>query len=388
MIRNVTTITASSYLAMFFLGVGVSLVGATARNIGLTPAQIGILLTAQHLGFMVSVSFAGALADTYAKPRILFVGSLILAGGFFTFYLTDLFWLNVVIMSMIGVGIGTYEGVTDALLLDIHTERHSLHINVNHFFVTVGAMLITAYLIVLQMNWRLSIVQAGVAVLLLAGLFAAITVERSRQQAVPIADRFRALTRDRTVAILFLATVVVMGVEIGTTGILTTYLMELRGFTQVTSKIGLIVFFAGMAVGRLGIGALTRRDRLVRQTLALFGLSFVCFTGLFVLDLGVWTYLTIFLSGVAISALLPLLITLAGLLYEEMAGTVIGAIKVAIPVGGMLLPFLMSAATNVTTLQTALLLYPLAFLPALALLAVALRRAPTPTPTGTSEHVV
>jgi hypothetical protein len=44
MIRNIKAITASCYVAMFFLGVSASLVGAAARNIGLSPYQIGLLI--------------------------------------------------------------------------------------------------------------------------------------------------------------------------------------------------------------------------------------------------------------------------------------------------------------------------------------------------------
>jgi len=62
---------------------------------------------------------------------------------------------------MIGVGIGTYEGVTDTMLIDIHPQKESLHININHFFVTFGSILITVYLIFLQMDWRNAVTNLG-----------------------------------------------------------------------------------------------------------------------------------------------------------------------------------------------------------------------------------
>jgi len=165
LIKNTKAITLSSYLAMLFLGVGNSLVGVAARNIGLSPFQIGLLITIQNIGFMISVLIAGALADRRDKSKILFVGSLTLSAGFLTFYISDVYWINIIIMLIIGAGAGTYEGVTDAMLLDIHTERMGLHINVNHLFVTLGSALIAVYLIFLEMNWRSSIIQAGIIVL-------------------------------------------------------------------------------------------------------------------------------------------------------------------------------------------------------------------------------
>ena len=125
---------------MLFLGVGYSLVGAAARNIGLAPAQIGLLLAAQNIGFAVAVAIAGALSDTLPKPRILLVGSVLLAGGLLAFYVVPVFWVNLIVAMLIGMGIGTYEGATDAMLFDLHASTAGPYVNVNHLCVTVGGM--------------------------------------------------------------------------------------------------------------------------------------------------------------------------------------------------------------------------------------------------------
>ena len=71
MIKNVSLITASSYISMLFLGVAGTLIGAASRNIGLSPFEIGLMIAIQNLGFMVSVLVSGALADTVEKPKLL-----------------------------------------------------------------------------------------------------------------------------------------------------------------------------------------------------------------------------------------------------------------------------------------------------------------------------
>ena len=373
---NVKALTASAYISMLFLGIASTMIGAAARNIGLTPFQIGLFLAVQNVGFMIGVSVAGALADSYEKPKILFAGSVILAISFFTFYLTGSMWLNLFIMLLIGIGVGVYEGVTDPMLLEMHDRNQSLHINVNHFFVAFGSILITVYLIFLQMNWRSSLTQAAAAVLVLAVFFAFARLKNKRDQAGDFKERLRILSGERLVVVLFIATVLVVGVELGTVGIVTTFLMELHGFTQVTSKIGLLTFLAGIAMGRLMIGFITRGDQAARYILLLFGLATLFFGLMVTLRLGQWSYVTIFLAGLAMSALLPLMITLAGQAYPEMAGTVTGSIKVAIPIGGILIPFLMSLVAGLATLQLALLVFPLALLLAFSLLWFELKRSP------------
>lgn len=368
MIKNTTAITTSSYLAMLFLGVAATLVGAAARNIGLSPYEIGLMITFQNLGFILSVMVTGSLADTYPKQKLLFFGSLILSAAFLSFYITPIFNLNLFIMFMIGVGIGTYEGVTDALLIDIHPKKSSLHININHFFVTFGSILITLYLIFLQMDWRNAVVQSGIFVLLLAVIFAFIRLAVKNKSPDPYLARMRVLARDKVVVVFFFATALVVGVEAGTIGILTTFLMEAREFTQVTSKIGLILFLLGMAIGRLIFGYFTPQDKIPQFLLALFGSSVIVYSCLYFLDLGSFTYFLIFLAGLAMSALLPLMLSQAGMLYEEIAGTVLGTIKVAIPLGGILIPFLMSSLVRYTNFEISLIVFPLSLLIALILI--------------------
>ena len=367
MIRNIKAITTASFLSMLFLGVSSSLIGAAARNIGLTPYQIGLMIAVQNLGFMVSVLISGALADTYPKTRILMIGSIILAISLFAFYGWSNFWVNLAIMLAIGVGIGAYEGVTDAMLIDIHPQKESLYININHFFVTFGSIVITVYLIFLQMAWRNAIIQAGVVVAILAVLFALMRLLPHGRKTESYIKRLRLLRRERLVIVLFIASALVVGMEGGTVGILTTYLMDLRGFTQVTSKIGLVIFLTGMATGRLILGFITPRQQIHHYIVGLFALSTIVFSGMYFLNLGDVFYLIIFLAGLTLSAIFPLMLSLAGLVYPEIAGMVLGTIKVAIPIGGILLPFLLGLLAKNSSFEIALIIFPLAGLLALIL---------------------
>ncbi|MFC1708309.1 MFS transporter, partial [Planctomycetota bacterium] len=180
MVTSTRALTLGSYMSMLFLGVGITLIGAAARNLGLTASEIGLLLAAQHLGFMISVAVSGALADVVDKPRLLACGSVILGSSFLAFYATELLLLNVIVMALNGIGIGVYEGATDAMLLDLHEDNPGRYITINHFAVTIGMVAITLYLAVLDVSWRSSVIQSGIAVLLLGGMFACSRQERRR----------------------------------------------------------------------------------------------------------------------------------------------------------------------------------------------------------------
>ncbi len=155
-------------------------------------------------------------------------------------------------------------------------------------------------------------------------------------------DRLRILTRDKLVVGFFIATALVVGIGGGTIGKLTNYLMDLRDFTQVTSKIGLLVFLSGMAIGRIIIGIFAPQEKINQVLVTMFGFSVIIYGALFLFDFKIFTYVVVFLAGLSISALLPMMLAKAGLIYHDMAGTVLGSIKVAIPIGGIVLPFIFS----------------------------------------------
>jgi fucose permease len=218
------------------------------------------------------------------------------------------------------------------------------------------------------MDWRRAVVQSGILVAILALLYLLTKLGERKNRVDSYFKRIRMLSREKLIITFFISTIVVVGVEAGTIGILTTYLMELRGFTQITSKLGLIIFLLGIAIGRILLGALTPKESISKYILILFGSSVVVFGILFLIDLGPITYIAIFLAGLATSALLPLMLTYAGLVYRDMAGTALGTIKVAIPLGGIIVPILMSTIVRISTFQKSLWIFPLAFALAFILL--------------------
>jgi len=370
MIRHRGVLTGSSYLSMFFLGVGTAVIGAASGSIGHTPYQTALLITAQNLGFIVSVLGSGALADSSDKARLMGSGSLLLAVSFFLYYLWPSYSVNLLIMLFIGVGIGTYEGVADAMLLGIHQRRQGLHISVNHFFVTFGALGITLYLIFLQLDWRRSMVQSAAVVGALAVVFffsradgetgASPGGAEQGSRGLSLRERARFLRGQGLLAVFLLLAVFAVGIELGLTGLLPGFLRDLRGYGLVPSNVGLVIFLAGIAAGRLLLGLFTSRVPLLVMVQWLFAAATVFSAVLFFAPLPPgWTVAALLLSGMGVSALLPLLITLTGTMYPEVSGTALGIVKLAVPLGGIIIPFIVSVVSRWGSFQVSLGIFPL-----------------------------
>jgi predicted MFS family arabinose efflux permease len=360
MIQNRGVLTGSSYASMFFLGVGTAVIGAASGSIGLTPSQTGLLISVQNVGFIVAVLGSGALADSSDKARLMAAGSFLLAVSFVLYYLWPAYALNLFIMLFIGAGIGTYEGVADAMLLGIHEKRQGLHISVNHFFVTFGALGITLYLIFLQLDWRRSMVQSAAVVFVLAVLFLFSRAGKGGSGTQPLAQRVKFLRTQGVLAVFFLLATFGVGIELGLTGLLPNFLRSLRGYGLAASNIGLVLFLGGIAAGRVLLGFLTGRVKLLLMIRWLFAGAAVCSSVLFFVALPPGpTAAALVLTGAGVSALLPLLITLTGTLYRDMSGTALGIVKLAIPVGGIVVPLIVSLVSRWASFPLALGIFPL-----------------------------
>lgn len=369
MIRHATPITVASFAAMLFVGVGIAVIGAAARDIGLRPEEIGWLLGAEHLGFAVAVGLAGAAADVRSKAGLLLGGSVALAAAFALLFVWPALVVNLGIMVGVGVGIGIYEAVTDPMLMDLHPARQSRVISLNHAFLSLGALSITVYVLLASLAWRTSMVLSAVIVAGLGLFFALTRLERRPAPAEGTWRRLRSLERRGTLAVLCLATMIAVGIEIGTVGILTTYLAELRGLSNAAAKTALLLFLLGLAGGRVGAGFFLDDRRLERQLLFLTALTVPLSALLYGFDVGPWVHVLAFATGAALSAQVPIALALGGLHYPEAKGLVLGLIKVAIPVGGAVVPLAMSTVTGLGSFRVSLALIPLVALAGLALAA-------------------
>lgn len=151
-----------------------------------------------------------------------------------------------------------------------------------------------------------------------------------------------------------------MGIELGLTGLLPGFLREVRGYGLDPSNGGLVVFLGGIAAGRVLLGVLTSRLPLLLMVRWLFAAAAVFSSVLLFVPLPVGgTIVLLALTGVGVSSLLPLLITLTGTLYREMSGTALGIVKLAIPLGGIVIPFVVSILTLWASFQLALAIFPL-----------------------------
>ncbi len=355
--------TGSAFVAMFFLGIGVTIIGATARAADLAAAEIGYLIAAQNVGFGVSVVISGALADRFRKPPILAIGLVMLGVSFATLYRSESFAVNLLVMLLMGGGMGVAEAVTDAWLLEMHTRHESRLVTINHLAVSVGSVVITLYLMAMDLDWRVSLGRVAVLLGLLAVLVAFLRPAARVARAGNDRGVFRQLSTDPGMILLALAAMGTVGVEVGSAGVITTFAVELRAVDGESAQLLLALYLVGLAVGRVVVGVVGGRGRPGRMVVVAAGVALLCSAVFFLVPLPTALLpVPLFILGLAAGPLLPLIIAAAGLRYRHVAGTAMGMVKFAIPVGGIVIPGLVGLLADATSFALALGVFPLAAL--------------------------
>ncbi len=373
-------LTASSFTSMLLLGIGVALIGAAAPVIGLTTAEAALLQVFQNAGFAVSVIVFGYLADVRSHSRLLVTGCIAMGFGLALFYAHPAFLVNAMVMTAIGIGVGVYEAVTDAMLFHLFPRRRSLAISLNHLCVTLGSLLITVYILFLRLDWRSSTLQTATLTVLplLVFLWYSRTPDTQHIEtgaaARSIRERLGVLGKESRILNQFLCMVCAYGMQVSSIGLVPLFLVTIRGFSVFAGTMGLVVFVSGIAVGRAGIGWVTREAHILRNTTMHFVGATASLAIVYFVPLGPSVYAVLFFAGLMISALLPLIITFAGLTYPQFSGLAMGAVKTGIPVGGIVIPLLMSALSGGAATWVAFLVPPLAGLTGIVLLLAQRRR--------------
>jgi fucose permease len=155
---------------------------------------------------------------------------------------------------------------------------------------------------------------------------------------------------EKTFLTLFFFTFFANGVQNGIGYWMVTFLKETKGVPIALASVSLSLFFACLAVGRLFSSYLITK---FHEAIYLLGLISILFVALLisVFAPGKWAIPFFGLCGFAHSGIFPCLLGMAGKLYSKSPGTAMGMIATGAGLGAMVVPWLMSLVSQVTTLQ-------------------------------------
>jgi fucose permease len=311
-----------------------------ARALQLDLAESGLIASVLAAGIGVGVVGAGPLFDR-VKRRPLFAASFALAAlGLLTVSEGMSFERWLVHMALVGVGIGAYDTLINAAVVERYRERAARPMSLIHAMAAVGAIagpwIATAFSA--QGVWIRSFHACGAAHVALAAACAFVRFPDPEPH-VEHPERPRAL---RAVALTVLPFAAVafayVGVEASMTMFAVPYASEGLALPEWRGGKAISGFWLGLLVGRVGVLALPLA--LDARTLVLAGIFAAT-----ALAAGVASHLsvveaTFVATGVGIGCVYPLVMALAGQRVPWARGTAAGLAAGAGALGGTAVPWL------------------------------------------------
>jgi len=333
--------------AFYFLALQKTLfdIGLTYK---LTGSQKGNLVTVSSLGYIAANLVGGYLSESLGKKQVILAGLILSTAGAFLFaHISSLkitpysYYLALLLVFFIGAGSGVMDGISNALIIDLHPQRKAIYLNLSHAFFAIGAVggpVIAGYLMQL-FNWQSVYYFLGLVSLLFLFPFAFQRCPSPKKGKEKINIKaIEHLLKNRIFLSLNLCMLLYVGAEIGLGSWLCEYLRVSEYFrlSQMESGIFLSYFWIAMLIGRFiyisSVGGI------------------ICILAFLLTRRLTLAAISIFLYGLFLSGMFATIISLGGEKFSRYSGATSGILVASGGIGGAIFPNLIGRISDIKAL--------------------------------------
>ena len=312
--RRWWTVVIFAYVALEGAGLQMrgAVIPALRRTFGAPEWQLGLVAPAGTAGFLLTITFVGAIAGRFDSRRLLFVGVAGTGAGILVMGVAPsvTFFLLAVVGRGLFTGVG--RGSDRPLLSHLYPSQRGRLFGYYDMMWAIGAtagpLLVAAAIAV--GNWRVAYYVLGLAFIPVAALIVTLPAPSVDSEDVPL-DRseLRRIVRRPEVGAMAVGLFLSTGLEGGLFTWITTYAQGRLPGSLATASLS--VLLVAYIPGRYLSGRLTERVGYVRLSVGLVGLSIPAFGYTFFLAEGYGLLVGLFLLGFALSGFYPTMLAYA-----------------------------------------------------------------------------
>ena len=327
-------------ICMITLG---SVVTDLRTKLGLDEVSSGTLFSILPIGILAGSLLFGPVADRNGYRMLLVISALILAAGFFGVAFTSSHQLLKIFILLVGLGGGSINGATNALVADISETEKGANISLLGVFYGIGALGMPLILGLLRssMSFETIISAVGILTLLIALFFLIIKFPPPKQsEGVSLRETLKLAGNGSLLLIAFF-----LFFQSGFEGIInnwtTTYMISRLGVDQSTALFALTLFVGGLVAMRLITGSLFRGFTPLRLLIITFCLIVA---GLLIMNFSqsyLFSVAGLILLGAGLAGGFPIMLGIAGELFAGLSGTAFSIIFFIALVGNTIINFIM-----------------------------------------------
>ena len=334
------------YISFIGLGLASGVLGPSllrlADNTRATIAQVSSILLFHALGYMVGAVLGGRSFDRVAGHPVMSVMLVIIAVSLAFTPVTNLLWVLVALMFVLGISQGALDVGGNTLLVWVHGSNVGPFMNGLHLFFGFGAFaspILVAQAMRIQdnLNWA----YWGMALfMLIPAIGFAVVKSPSRKAESDEVGKTGGRSNMLLLGMIVVFFLFYVGMEVGFTGWIFTYATTSNLLTEVTAAYATSLFWGTFTLGRLLSIPIAIKLR-PRQVLALDLLG--CFASILILL--IWPasvsalWISIAGTGFFAASIFPTMITFAEN-RMHLTGKTTSLFFVGASTGGMFFPWL------------------------------------------------
>ncbi len=344
-----------SFFVMSFVdlvGIGVDRV---SHDMELSASMAQLIPSAAFLWFLLLSVPVGIVQSRIGKKVMLNSGMLITALGLLLPFLKYSFPMVLTGFALLGIGNTIVQVSANPLLVDVVPgNRSSSFLSFSQFIKAIGSMVappLAGFLAASLGDWKLLFLIFGLVSVLSVIWLAFTTIEETPQEVKATLGTSLSLLGNSYILIMVLSIFVVVGVDVGFNSNSGQFLMQRFGFLREAAESGRSIYFFGRMAGT-SLGALlllkvsSTRFFTWTSVLGIFSFLMLLLLPSSVAHLVVW--ILIFITGLAVANIFPLVFSIAVARYPERNSEISGLMMMAIS-GGAVFPPLMGWITEIST---------------------------------------
>jgi fucose permease len=300
-----------------------SVVAELRQKLNLDEVSFGTLFSILPIGILTGSLLFGPIVDRNGYKLLLAVSAFIMAAGFFGIAYTSSVPMLKVFILLVGLGGGSINGATNALVSDISETGKGANISLLGVFYGIGALGMPLILGLLRNTFNFEVIVASVGVLtvLTAIFFLIIGFPAPKHSEKVSFKQIMELAGDKSLLLIAFFLFFQSGFEGIINNWTTTFMVTKLAVEPSSALYALTLFVAGLVAMRLLTGSLFRSFTPQRLLIISFALII---TGLLVLMAGD-SYKLIIIGLISLGAGLaggfPIMLGIAGSLFAGLSGT-------------------------------------------------------------------
>lgn len=354
--KNKTIAFIANFTGIFLFGISMVIIGSILpvlkSRFGMTDIEAGGLFTILPIGLLIGSVLFGPIVDKFGYRGVLSVASLFLAIGFLGIAHAPSIFLLTVCIFFFGIGGGTINGATSALVSDL-SEGKAKIINLNWLgmFYGVGAFSMPLVLSLISDNKLVVVLNVAAILSLLSGVIFLLikyplTVEKEKVT-LKVIPTFVKNKLFMTIAFyLFFQS----AFEAIVNNWSVSYFIDTLGIEQGKALVALSYSVLGLIVMRVLIGSVLKNlnhNKLIFLSLLLFvlGSAGLLMNGYLFNSIGM------FVLGAGLAPGFPVMLGIVGEMFKEVSGTAFSFAMFIALIGNTIINYTTGLLTNYYGMQ-------------------------------------